>query len=270
MAHSSAGRPGRRPVGGWTTHRKNAPLPYFHTSRDTTPPPAALRPPVALGLRPDAFQPSRSRPRASQHGGGRRPGLNGRTGPLLPQWTSGRAGGSRRRRARGGRRPDRVGDARRSVNQGERGTEFGHSLSLGFLGQTYLQLRRIEPALERARLALDLSRAQRERGHEAYATKLLGEIASYPESPDDKVAQSYYCQVITLAKESECAGSSRRVTSAAGSSAGALASASRPKNTSPAPRRCTARWPRRTGWRRRRRRWQSSRDRLLLRPASCC
>jgi hypothetical protein len=64
-----------------------------------------------------------------------------------------------------------------------------------------LQLRRIEPALERARLALDLSRAQRERGHEAYATKLLGEIASYPESPDDKVAQSYYCQVITLAKE---------------------------------------------------------------------
>jgi class 3 adenylate cyclase/tetratricopeptide (TPR) repeat protein len=99
----------------------------------------------------------------------------------------------------------RLGEAltllERSVNQGERGMEFGHSLSLSFLGQAYLQLRRIEPALERARLALDLSRAQSERGHEAYAIELLGEIASYPESPDEKVAQSYYCQAITLAKE---------------------------------------------------------------------
>jgi class 3 adenylate cyclase/tetratricopeptide (TPR) repeat protein len=99
----------------------------------------------------------------------------------------------------------RLGDAltllERSVNQAQKGMEFGHSLSLGFLGQAYLQLRRIEPALEQARLALDLSRAQRERGHEAYATKLLGEIASYPESPDEKVAHSYYGQAITLAKE---------------------------------------------------------------------
>jgi len=79
--------------------------------------------------------------------------------------------------------------------------EFGHSLSLSFLGQAYLQLRRIEPALERARLALDLSRAQRERGHEAYAIELLGGIASYRESPNEKVAQSYYCQAIALAKE---------------------------------------------------------------------
>jgi tetratricopeptide (TPR) repeat protein len=99
----------------------------------------------------------------------------------------------------------RLGEAltllERSVNQGERGMEFGHSLSLSFLSQAYLQLRRIEPALERARLALDLSREQSERGHEAYAIKLLGEIASYPESPDEKVAQSYYCQAITLSKE---------------------------------------------------------------------
>jgi hypothetical protein len=41
----------------------------------------------------------------------------------------------------------------------------------------------------------------RERGHEAYAIELLGEIASYPESPNEKVAQSYYCQAISLAKE---------------------------------------------------------------------
>jgi predicted ATPase len=39
--------------------------------------------------------------------------------------------------------------------------------------------------------------------------------------------------------------------------------------TSPRRRRCTARWAWRTGWRRRRRSWQSWRDRLLL-PASCC
>src|SRR5437899_3717452 len=36
MAHSSGGRLAGRPVGGWTSHRKNAPSLYFHTTRDTT------------------------------------------------------------------------------------------------------------------------------------------------------------------------------------------------------------------------------------------
>src|SRR2546427_11597323 len=36
MAHSSGGRLGGRPVGGWTSHRKNAPFLYFHTTGDTT------------------------------------------------------------------------------------------------------------------------------------------------------------------------------------------------------------------------------------------
>src|SRR5438445_13820640 len=36
MAHSSGGRLDGRPVGGWTSHRKNAPFLYFHTTRDTT------------------------------------------------------------------------------------------------------------------------------------------------------------------------------------------------------------------------------------------
>src|SRR5207249_8908639 len=36
MAHSSGGRLAGRPVGGWTSHRKNAPFLYFHTTRDTT------------------------------------------------------------------------------------------------------------------------------------------------------------------------------------------------------------------------------------------
>jgi hypothetical protein len=38
MAHSSGGRLAARPVGGWTSHRKNAPFLYFHTTRDATPP----------------------------------------------------------------------------------------------------------------------------------------------------------------------------------------------------------------------------------------
>src|SRR5437899_715995 len=36
MAHSSGGRLAGRPVGGGTSHRKNAPFLYFHTTRDTT------------------------------------------------------------------------------------------------------------------------------------------------------------------------------------------------------------------------------------------
>jgi DNA-binding NtrC family response regulator/tetratricopeptide (TPR) repeat protein len=99
----------------------------------------------------------------------------------------------------------RLGDAlillERSTEQAAKYMTFGYSLSLTFLGQAYWQCRRIGPALERAHLALDLARERRERGHEAYALKLVGEIASDPESLDEENAQRYYREAITLAAE---------------------------------------------------------------------
>jgi tetratricopeptide (TPR) repeat protein len=99
----------------------------------------------------------------------------------------------------------RLGDAmthlERSMEQAAKSMTFGHSLPLIFLGHAYWQRRCIGPALERARLALGLARERRERGYEAYAMKLVGEIASDPESLDEESAQRYYREAITLAAE---------------------------------------------------------------------
>jgi class 3 adenylate cyclase/tetratricopeptide (TPR) repeat protein len=89
-----------------------------------------------------------------------------------------------------------------SVKQGEKVMGYCYSLSLSvvFLGQTYLRAGRIQHALERAQLALDLSRAHQERGHEAYAIHLLGEIVSHHESPDEATGRSHYKQALLLAE----------------------------------------------------------------------
>jgi DNA-binding NtrC family response regulator/tetratricopeptide (TPR) repeat protein len=99
----------------------------------------------------------------------------------------------------------RPGDAltllERSIERAAKYMTFGHSLSLTFLGHAYWQRRCGGPALERARLALDLARERRERGHEAYAMKLVGDIASDPESLDEESAQRYFREAITLGAE---------------------------------------------------------------------
>jgi class 3 adenylate cyclase/tetratricopeptide (TPR) repeat protein len=100
----------------------------------------------------------------------------------------------------------RLGEAlallERSVNQAEKGMGPGHSLGVRFLSEVQLQHGRIEHALERAQLALDLSRGHRERGHEAYAIQLLAEIASH-RGPPDEVAERHYRQALVLAGELE-------------------------------------------------------------------
>jgi class 3 adenylate cyclase/tetratricopeptide (TPR) repeat protein len=87
-----------------------------------------------------------------------------------------------------------------SIKQGEKGMGWGYSLLVGFLGRAYLQVGRVEHALERAQLALDLSRAHQERGHEAYAIHFLGEIVSHHESPDEAMGRSRYQQALLLAE----------------------------------------------------------------------
>ena len=59
---------------------------------------------------------------------------------------------------------------------------------------------RREEALAHAVQAPALSRAHQERGHEAYALRLLGEIAARREPPDAAPAEAYYREALTLAE----------------------------------------------------------------------
>jgi tetratricopeptide (TPR) repeat protein len=52
-----------------------------------------------------------------------------------------------------------------------------------------------------AERVLALTRAHQERGYEAYALHLLGEIAAQREPPEAAQAEAYYRQALTLADE---------------------------------------------------------------------
>jgi tetratricopeptide (TPR) repeat protein len=69
------------------------------------------------------------------------------------------------------------------------------------LGEVYLLAGRIADASQQAWHALERSRDLKQRGHEAYALRLLGEIAAQRQPPDAKAAAAAYRQAMTLAKE---------------------------------------------------------------------
>jgi tetratricopeptide (TPR) repeat protein len=78
---------------------------------------------------------------------------------------------------------------------------FGHSLRLAYLGEALCLMGRTEEALHHAQCALEASRAQQERGHEAYVLRLLAEIAAHQEPLDVEAAAAAYRIAIGLAQE---------------------------------------------------------------------
>src|SRR5262249_46089139 len=58
---------------------------------------------------------------------------------------------------------------------------------------------RLEDAQALAERARALARAHQERGHEAYALRLLGEIAAHRNPSESSEAEDYYRQALTLA-----------------------------------------------------------------------
>ena len=78
---------------------------------------------------------------------------------------------------------------------------FGHSLRLAYLGEAVLLMGRTEEALHHARCALEVSRAQQERGHEAYVLRLLAEIAAHQEPLDVEAAAAAYRLALGLTEE---------------------------------------------------------------------
>ena len=74
-----------------------------------------------------------------------------------------------------------------------------HSLRVAYLGHAYLLAGRVDEAERTADCALELAQLYKERGHEACALRLLGEVATAREKLSD--AESYYQSAIRLAGE---------------------------------------------------------------------
>ena len=81
------------------------------------------------------------------------------------------------------------------------GSMSGQSLRVGYVSEAYLLAGRMQEAVQLAGRALDLSCAHKERGYQAWALRLLGEIAAHQDSPEIEAAAGHYRQALTLAEE---------------------------------------------------------------------
>jgi tetratricopeptide (TPR) repeat protein len=76
-----------------------------------------------------------------------------------------------------------------------------HALRVIWLGETYLLADRLDEAYTQAQRALEFSQAHREQGHEAYAFRLLGEIAAQRTPLETEQAKAHYQQALALAEK---------------------------------------------------------------------
>jgi tetratricopeptide (TPR) repeat protein len=68
-----------------------------------------------------------------------------------------------------------------------------------FLGETQVLASPLEEAHAFTERTLALARERQERGHQAYALRLLGDIAARRDPPEAAQAEAHYCQALTLA-----------------------------------------------------------------------
>jgi tetratricopeptide (TPR) repeat protein len=76
-----------------------------------------------------------------------------------------------------------------------------HSMSMVQLGEAHLLAGRVEEAWDFGTRAVALARERGERGHEAWAHRLLGETASYREGANVMTAEAHYAAATALALE---------------------------------------------------------------------
>jgi tetratricopeptide (TPR) repeat protein len=78
---------------------------------------------------------------------------------------------------------------------------YFQSLSVMQLGEAYLLADQIENARACAERAMRLARERGERGHEAWALRLLGDIVSHQSRPDVATAEAHYSAAMALTNE---------------------------------------------------------------------
>jgi class 3 adenylate cyclase/tetratricopeptide (TPR) repeat protein len=81
------------------------------------------------------------------------------------------------------------------------GIMFAHSLRVAWQSEASLRADRREDAIVLAGRAYALACEQKERGHEAYALRLLGKIAAHGDPLDGEAAAAHYQQALALADE---------------------------------------------------------------------
>jgi tetratricopeptide (TPR) repeat protein len=69
------------------------------------------------------------------------------------------------------------------------------------LSEAYLLSERWNEAIDLAGRALDLARTHKERGHEAWSLRLLGNIQAQQDPPAVEPAETFYRQAVALAEE---------------------------------------------------------------------
>jgi tetratricopeptide (TPR) repeat protein len=81
------------------------------------------------------------------------------------------------------------------------GIGYFEAVSLVQAGEAYLLAGQVEDARTSADRAVTLARQRGERGHEAWALRLLGEVASHHDHPDVATAEVHYGAAMPLASE---------------------------------------------------------------------
>jgi class 3 adenylate cyclase/tetratricopeptide (TPR) repeat protein len=81
------------------------------------------------------------------------------------------------------------------------GVKVLHALHLAHLGEAYLLADRLEDASCLAGRAFELARAHKERGHQAWILRLLGDIALHHDPPEIDQAETHYQRALALADE---------------------------------------------------------------------
>jgi tetratricopeptide (TPR) repeat protein len=100
-----------------------------------------------------------------------------------------------------GRADEAVALLEQTIEQGAASSIFSqHSLTVALLGEALLLAGREQEALARATEALGLSRLRNEPGYQAWALRLLGEIAGL-RHPSDAQAEASYEEALRLADE---------------------------------------------------------------------
>ena len=118
----------------------------------------------------------------------------------------------------------------------------GHARFAAWLGAVYLQSGRAEDARRLAAEALDIAQRRGERGYEASARHVLGEIAACGDPPDVEAATRLYREATALATELGMRPLVAHCHLGLGKLYRRTGKCRRPASTSPRRRRCTARW----------------------------